>query len=190
MKIKEIFIKSIVIIFLGWFIIFLDEYFFPKSIYAEVIIPIVALLKVIFFVYQSYYIVMKVIEHNVSYHRFLIITTINIFFIICSFAVDYASIYHINSASFEGVNTDFSLGETIFEWFYFSVLNYTNFGYGEILPKTIPSKSLVIMQDLISFMTILYVLTDFVTLKQSIEESNFMKKRKEKPAITSKGKHD
>jgi hypothetical protein len=46
------------------------------------------------------------------------------------------------------------------------------------------------MQDLISFMTILYVLTDFVTLKQSIEESNFMKKRKEKPEITSKGKHD
>ncbi|MCU0390521.1 MAG: ion channel [Thermoflexibacter sp.] len=183
MKIKEIFIKSIVIIFLGWFIISLDEYFFPKSIYAEILIPLVAFLKIIFFVYQSYNIVIQVIEHNVSYHRFLIITTFNIFFIICSFAVDYASMYHINQNSFEGISPDFSLGEIAFESFYFSVLNYTNFGYGEIIPKTIPSKCLVMMEDLISFLTILYILTDFVTLKQSIEESAFMRRKKEKPAI-------
>lgn len=188
MKIKELFFKSIGIIFLGWFIVFLDEYFFPHSIYAEILIPVVSLLKIAFFAYQSYWIVMQVIEHNVLYHKFLLITTINIFFIISSFAVDYWCIYHVNIKSFEGFQPTFTSGQVIFECFYFSVLNYTNFGYGEIIPKTVPAKSLVMLEDLISFMTILYILTDFITLKQSIEESQFLKKQNEKPEITTKPK--
>lgn len=186
MKIKEIFIKSIVIIFLGWLIIYLDKAFFTKPLYAEAIIPLVAFLKIVFFVYQSYRIVIDVIEHNVLYHKFLGITTLNIFFIVCSFSVDYFCIYEVNPLSFEGINPKFTTGEIIFECFYFSVLNYTNFGYGAIIPLTVATKSLVIMEDLVSFMTILYVLTDFVTLKQSIEESNFMKKKNEKPEIKTK----
>ena len=188
MRIREIFIKSSVIIFLGWFIIYIDKAFFVTPLYAEIIIPSIAFLKILFFIYQSYYIVIQVIEHNVLYHKFLGITTINIFFIVCSFAVDYFCIYQVNPLSFEGINPKFTTGEIIFEAFYFSVLNYTNFGYGAIIPLTIAAKSLVIMEDLVSFMTILYVLTDFVTLKQSIEESNILKKKNEKPEIKTKMK--
>jgi hypothetical protein len=65
---------------------------------------------------------------------------INMTQMILSFALDFHLMYLIDPASLLGVAVDASQAEVLFDFFYLSTLNFSFFGYSEILPQTIPAK--------------------------------------------------
>ena len=59
-------------------------------------------------------------------------------------------------------------GEVIFECFFFSVLNFSFFGFGDVTPQTIPAKVVTMMEVILAFFTVIFLLSDFISLKDSI----------------------
>ena len=55
-------------------------------------------------------------------------------------------------------------------------LNFSFFGYGDILPATIPAKIVLMLEATMSFLTVILVLSDFISLKESI--ADYKKNRK------------
>lgn len=105
---------------------------------------------------------------NMPYYRFMLLMLVNMWQIISSFALDYHCLHLINEASFGGINPAFTQPELIFEYFYFSVLNFTFFGYGDITPQTVPAKLLTITEIVLAFVTVIFLLSDFISLKESL----------------------
>mgnify|MGYP002778382240 CR=1 FL=1 len=52
--------------------------------------------------------------------------------------------------------------------FYFSVLNFSFFGYGDITPQTIPAKLATLTEIVLAFLTVIFILSDFISLKDSL----------------------
>lgn len=105
---------------------------------------------------------------NVPYHQFMQLMLINMSQIITSFALDYHVLYFIDHQSFgmsESVDTS---EEVLFEFFYYSVLNFTFFGYGDMTPQTVPAKIITMSEVLLAFVTFIFLLSDFISLKESI----------------------
>jgi hypothetical protein len=51
---------------------------------------------------------------------------------------------------------------------YFSTLNFTFFGYGDVTPQTIPAKLITMSEVLLAFVTVIFLLSDFISLKESL----------------------
>ena len=79
-----------------------------------------------------------------------------------SFDVDSFCLYEVDTRSFVGVMPEFTKLEEAFEFFYFSVLNFAFFGYGDLMPATVPTKILVLMEVIIVFLTIIFILSNFI----------------------------
>lgn len=107
-------------------------------------------------------------RQNMAYHRFMVLMLVNMSQIITSFALDYHCLHCINSESFSGINPEFNAFELVFEFFYFSVLNFTFFGYGDITPMTVPAKLVTMTEVVLAFVTVIFLLSDFISLKDSI----------------------
>ncbi len=88
-----------------------------------------------------------------------------------SFALDYYLLTTIDRRSFDGIKEDLTGGLLLFECFYFSVLNFSYFGYGEIMPATIPAKIIVLTEIITAFSTVIFLLSDFISMKESIRRS-------------------
>lgn len=58
----------------------------------------------------------------------------------------------------------------MFEFGYFSVLNFSFFGYGDITPATIPAKIIVLTEIVLAFLTVIFILSDFISLKESLQK--------------------
>ncbi len=174
---RDFVIKSLVTIGLGLFIVLIDTYEFLKDSGTQWIIVGLAFLKIAFIVWQSSRMILEVTVKDAPFYRFLEFVIINVLMVTFSFAVDYFCLYHVNPECFSGVPEKLSIPETLFECLYFSVLNFTNFGYGEILPQIIPAKVLVMLEDLLSFFTIIIVLSDFVSLKESLLASDLLQNK-------------
>jgi hypothetical protein len=76
----------------------------------------------------------------------------------------------VDAANFVGIEKHLNIYELLFETWYFSVLNFSFFGYGQIMPITIPGKLIIIMEVVMSFVTLVFILSDFLSLKDSIAE--------------------
>jgi hypothetical protein len=105
---------------------------------------------------------------NTPYHRFMMLILINMSQIVLSFGLDYHCLHSINPNSYGSINPEFSQPELMFEFVYFSVLNFTFFGYGDITPQTIPAKLLTLTEIVLAFVTVIFLLSDFVSLKDSL----------------------
>jgi hypothetical protein len=62
---------------------------------------------------------------------------------------------------------------------YISILSYTNFGFAESLPVSGFAKLIVIFQDIIAYAMTIFILADFVSLKESLKETFGQNKPKE-----------
>jgi hypothetical protein len=113
----------------------------------------------------------------------MLFMVMNIFVIIISFTTDFFCMVQVDPVSLEGIHTKASIAEKIFNCLYFSTLNFSFFGYGDILPVTIPAKVIMMMETLISFMTVILVLSDFISLKESIAAHK--ERKKTRPAKIS-----
>jgi len=109
----------------------------------------------------------EAIADDLPYHRFLVIVAYNMAQITLSFAIDFYCLFWIDPDSLSIENNMRGL-ELMFECFYFSVLNFSFFGYGDITPKHVPGKIVMLLEVVTAFSTVIFLLSDFISMKESI----------------------
>ncbi len=107
-------------------------------------------------------------RENLPYYRYMLLMLMNMSQIATSFALDYHCLHRVNPASFGSVAADLAPAEVVFEFFYFSVLNFTFFGYGDVTPQTVPAKLMTMTEIVLAFVTVIFLLSDFISLKESL----------------------
>ena len=105
---------------------------------------------------------------NLAHHRFLLLMAINMSQMILSFAFDFHLLHSLNAGAFAGVAKDIGQAEILFDFFYLSTLNFSFFGYSEIMPQTVPAKIVNLTEIVMAFVTVIFLLSDFISLKDSI----------------------
>jgi hypothetical protein len=132
------------------------------------IVVLVAWCKTAFFGAENLRELWQASQRNIAYHRFMLLMLMNMSQIITSFALDYHCLHWINPASFGSVGEIATEPKLVFEFFYYSVLNFTFFGYGDVTPQTVPAKLLTMTEIILAFVTVIFLLSDFISLKESI----------------------
>ena len=149
-------------------IMFAQQVFSVQTL--AILITIWSFLKSIYFIFENSTQLLIATSEDIAYHRFLFLMTYNIGQMTLSFAVDFFCLYEVDKNSFVGVMSEFNQFETAFEFFYFSILNFTFFGYGDLMPANTPAKILVLMEVIIAFLTIIFILSDFISMKDSLKK--------------------
>lgn len=165
-----------VIVFTGIGMYGLIRSHFLNPFVCKIIILLLSLIKTGWFIYESSKQIVTITRQNLPYHRFLLMLGINMIQIILSFAVDYFLLYLTDTGSFNGITGDTSVLYQFFDFFYYSCLNFSFFGFGDITPNHISAKIITLTEVLLAFASVIFVLSDFVTLKDSL--GNKEKKRK------------
>jgi hypothetical protein len=107
-------------------------------------------------------------RQNLAHHRFLALMAVNMSQMILSFTFDFQLLHHLDPGSFSGVPVGAGLAETLFDYFYLSALNFSFFGYSDILPQTVPARLVNLTEILLAFFTVIFMLSDFISLKDSL----------------------
>ena len=177
---RDILIKYAVIIFLGVVVFYFDDQEVVNPTANTWLILILAFAKVTFFIVQSLRKISHVIDKNVAYFRFLIFMTVNILAVIVSFGIDFFCLFTIDPTNFTGLAESTSIPERLFECIYLSMLGFNNLGFYDVTPISMPSKILVMVEILIYYFTIILILSDFISLRDSILEERLTKAQKDK----------
>ena len=109
---------------------------------------------------------------DLAYHKFVILLAYNMAQITISFAIDFFCLLAIDRQSLTGIAPELKGGELLFECFYFSVLNFSFFGYGDITPAIIPAKIIMLLEVVTAFCTVIFLLSDFVSMKESMRRKS------------------
>lgn len=105
---------------------------------------------------------------DLAYHKFVVLLAYNMAQITISYALDFYCLVRIDRGSLNGIDPDIAGGELLFECFYFSVLNFSFFGYGDITPAHVPGKVIMLLEVVTAFSTVIFLLSDFVSMKESM----------------------
>ena len=105
---------------------------------------------------------------NLAYHRFMLLMLINMVQIIVSFGLDFHCLYTVNPNSFSVALESPTQFVLVFEFLYVSTLNFTFFGYGDVTPQTVPAKFITMTEIVLAFVTVIFLLSDFISLKESL----------------------
>lgn len=170
MNYKQIIYKYLLITLCGFALFWVDDQEFFNPLVTTSLIVFLAGLKSGYYVFFSYRKILEASKKEVMYHDFMLFMMINISMVIFSFGVDYFCLNQVDPKNFVGIEKHLNLPELVFETWYFSVLNFSFFGYGQIMPTTIPGKLIIIMEVIMSFVTLVFILSDFLSLKDSIAE--------------------
>jgi hypothetical protein len=127
-----------------------------------------ALAKTVFFFVENLQHILMATQDDMPYHRVLGVMGINMVQITLAFALDYWCLETAEPTSFSSIDAGWGHGEQLFEFFFFSVLNFSFFGFGDVTPLTIPAKLVTMMEVLLAFFTVIFLLSDFVSLKDSL----------------------
>jgi Na+/H+ antiporter NhaD/arsenite permease-like protein len=133
-----------------------------------VIIALIALAKTIFFMVENLQSLLVATATDIPYHRFMGLMVVNMVQIMLSFGCDYWCFQMVEPSSLGGINETLRGGELMFECFYFSFLNFTYFGYGDITPQNVCVKLVTMMELLLAFFTVIFLLSDFISLKDAL----------------------
>jgi hypothetical protein len=140
------------------------------------VVVAVAFAKTVFFFVENLQHILMATQDDMPYHRVLGLMGVNMAQITLAFALDYWCLEMAEPASFSSIDAAWNQGEQLFEFFFFSVLNFSFFGFGDVTPQTIPAKLVTMMEVLLAFFTVIFLLSDFVSLKDSLR----VRKRDEK----------
>ena len=166
MKYHVLILVNIFVILCCVVVLYLDATF--GYAYNQLLILFFALAKLIFFIGYGYKNLLRFAAIDLSYHKFLAFISLNILVIIFSFTADFFCLYQVDATSFEGIDARGGMAEAAFNFFYFSFLIFSNIGITTILPLSIVAKCLTIFETTLSFITIIFMLSDFISLKQSL----------------------
>lgn len=132
------------------------------------LILVVALAKTLFFGIENIRQLQRASAENIPYHKFLLLMLMNVWQVITSFGLDYHLLHRLEPGSFAVIGEQLTGASLVFEFFYYSALNFMFFGYGDITPQTIPAKVLTLGEITLAFVTVIFLLSDFISLKESI----------------------
>jgi hypothetical protein len=127
-----------------------------------------AFAKTVFFFAENLTHILLATRDNMPYHKVLGLMGVNMTQITLSFALDFWLLETGDAESFSSINAAWSRPELIFEFFFYSVLNFSFFGFGDVTPLTVPAKLVTMMEVLLAFFTVIFLLSDFVSLKDSL----------------------
>lgn len=125
-------------------------------------------LKTVFFGGENLRQLYEAARSNLAHHHFMLLMGINMSQMILSFALDFHLLHLLDPNSFSGVGPEVPTFEAVFDYFYLSTLNFSFFGYSDILPQTIPAKVANLTEIVLAFVTVIFLLSDFVSLKESL----------------------
>ena len=129
---------------------------------------LLAAAKTIFFGVENIGQLRRAADQNTPYHQFLLLMLMNVWQVITSFALDFHLLFLLDDKSFAAINPQLDGAALVFEFFYFSGLNFMFFGYGDVTPQTIPAKLLTLSEISLAFITVIFLLADFISLKESL----------------------
>ena len=129
MFIKDIIKKYAFVISMGFLIFYIDSLEFVDDMVTKMLILGLAVFKSFYFVFQSFKKIIEAAKEDVAYHNFLAFMAINISIIILSFGIDFLCLHHVDPSTFTGIPENLSFPRRTFELIYFSILNFSNFGF-------------------------------------------------------------
>ena len=151
-------------------VLWLVSQFETVGVWASLLVIIGCWVKSVLFGTENLNQLYDATRSDLSHHRFLLLMAINMSQMILSFAFDFHLLYTIDRHSFLGVDSEASFGVALFDFFYLSTLNFSFFGYSEILPQTIVAKIINLTEIVLAFITVIFLLSDFVSLKESLRK--------------------
>lgn len=119
---------------------------------------------------QSYNKIKEATEKHLPYYLFLQFMGYNIVLLMLSFGIDYFVLNEGIPGSFVGINNDCSALRRFLDFLYYSSLNMTNFGFGTLMPLGLTAKAVTSLEVMLSFAVIIFVLSDFMSLKESMKD--------------------
>ena len=129
----------------------------------------IALAKTAYFLVENLQHILLATSHEIPYHRFLLLMGVNMAQITLSFAFDFWLLESADPGSFSGFDAAAtSPGGIFFDCFFYSVLNFSFFGFGDITPRAIPAKVVTLLEVILAFFTVIFLLSDFISLKDSL----------------------
>jgi hypothetical protein len=132
-----------------------------KSFPFHIIIAVAALGKTIVITATTLKQFSKLIKICYSLQQLLWVFGSIIFISIFSFATDYTCLFLFNATSFEGVSAlSNSYIYSLYHFFYFSVITFSNVGYGDIVPVSVVAKFVVMLEIFLSFFLIVFTLAN------------------------------
>jgi uncharacterized membrane protein len=176
-KYKELTIAAFLVItvsLLEWFIVNGQK----ASILLILMIFGGCMLKVGYIMIKCFRRIVSISHKEIPYHSFLGFIALNILLVVITFSLDYFFVFQLDPNSFSGLETATTPIERYFKLFYLSLLLFTNMGVANVVPVTIPAESLVMMEAIVSFVTLIFMLSDYVTLRESLNLIRSTKRRK------------
>lgn len=152
-------------------VLWLVSQFETVGIWASLLVILGCWVKSVFFGTENMNQLYDAARSDLSHHRFLLLMAINMIQMILSFAFDFHLLYTIDRHSFLGIDSQAPFGVALFDFFYLSTLNFSFFGYSEILPQTVVAKIVNLTEIVLAFVTVIFLLSDFVSLKESLRKS-------------------
>jgi hypothetical protein len=125
-------------------------------------------LKTAFFGVENMQQLFEAARTNLPHHRFLLLMGINMSQMILSFMFDFHLLQCLDAGSFSGVAVGAGHPELLFDFFYLSTLNFSFFGYSDILPQTVAARLVNLTEIILAFVTVIFMLSDFISLKDSL----------------------
>ena len=123
-----------------------------------------ALAKTACFLAENLQHILLATAQEIPYHRFLALMGVNMTQITLSFALDFWVLEWAEQGSFSGFEGTAGLATVFFD----CVLNFSFFGFGDIMPQTIPAKIVTLLEVVLAFFTVIFLLSDFISLKDSL----------------------
>lgn len=151
-------------------VLWLVSQFETVGIWASLLVILGCWVKSVFFGTENMNQLYDAARSDLSHHRFLLLMAINMIQMILSFAFDFHLLYTIDRHSFLGIDSQAPFGVALFDFFYLSTLNFSFFGYSEILPQTVVAKIVNLTEIVLAFVTVIFLLSDFVSLKESLRK--------------------
>ncbi|MCU0647823.1 MAG: hypothetical protein MUF00_07490 [Gemmatimonadaceae bacterium] len=105
---------------------------------------------------------------DMAHYRFLLLMAVNISQMTLAFAFDFHVLWRLSAKAFSGIAADAGHAEALFDLFYMSVLNFTFFGFSDVLPQSVPARIVNLTEIFLAFGTVIFLLSDFISLKESL----------------------
>ena len=132
------------------------------------LVAAIAVAKTAYFLLENLQHILLATSHEIPYHRFLGLMGVNMAQITLSFALDFWLLELAEPGSFSGFTPAMAPGAVLFDCGFYSVLNFSFFGFGEIMPQTPPAKVVTLLEVILAFFTVIFLLSDFISLKDSL----------------------
>ena len=132
------------------------------------LVAAVAIVKTAYFLLENLQHILLATSHEIPYHRFLGLMGVNMSQIAASFALDFWLLELAEPGSFTGFAAGMSAAAVFFDCCFYSVLNFSFFGFGDILPQTPAAKVVTLLEVILAFFTVIFLLSDFISLKDSL----------------------